>query len=310
MATLDAEGDRLISMAWAPRTLQTYEVGMSNFRAFRITTGCTNLMTPADAREIIRFIALLSLKKKAPSTITAYVAAISNWHKTNSFEDPCTNFLVKKALKGGARQTACTTLREPITLQLLQELITALKPVCSSAYEYSMLKCAFLLAFFGLFRIGEFVSDTKYRAQRSVIMINDIAVKTGFVKITVRFSKTDQLGEGTAIVLKGQKDSPLCPVEATMEFAKIRGNQPGPLLMHFNGTFLSRYQFNQILAAALRLTRTQVKNVKAHSFRIGGATNAMFKGVPYEKIQEMGRWKSNAAKRYIRQVDINVSTLI
>ena len=140
-------------------------------------------------------------------------------------------------------------------------------------------------------------------------MITDIAEKPGFLKITVRFSKTDQLGATSAIVFEGQAENPLCPVETTLAFIKMRGVRPGPLLTHFNGTFLSRFQFNQVLAKALKFVDPSLTNVKSHSFRIGGATNAMYRGIPYTQIQKMGRWKSNAAKKYIRQVDINIAAL-
>ena len=51
------------------------------------------------------------------------------------------------------------------------------------------------------------------------------------------------------------------------------------------------------------------KCIKYHSFRIGGATNAMCKGISYESIKAMGRWQSDAAKSYIRIPAIEVRNL-
>ena len=110
-------------------------------------------------------------------------------------------------------------------------------------------------------------------------------------------------------MFKGQEGNPLCPVKATMDFLRIRGTKQGPLLTHYNGSFLSRFQFNKILEMTLTLAGPEKRNVKSHSFRIGGATNAMFKGIPYHKIKEMGRWKSDEAKDYIRQVEIDIASL-
>ncbi|XP_074657153.1 uncharacterized protein LOC141910317 [Tubulanus polymorphus] len=43
-----------------------------------------------------------------------------------------------------------------------------------------------------------------------------------------------------------------------------------------------------------------VASYTSHSFRIGAATNAATNGVPEPVIRELGRWKSDAFKRYIR----------
>ena len=132
-----------------------------------------------------------------------------------------------KSLKRGFKKTFGLESREPITLELLKKLLDALRPVCDSLYEQNMLKFAYLPAFFGLFRIGEIVADMKDRPQKSVILISNISLKPSFLKIVIRFSKTDQTGKTNSIIFEGQKGNPLCPVEATLEFIKIRGPKPG-----------------------------------------------------------------------------------
>ena len=117
------------------------------------------------------------------------------------------------------------------------------------------------------------------------------------MKITIRFSKTDQTGKSTAIILQGDANSNICPVNAMHEFINIRGCHEGPIFCHFGKSFLSRYQFNKVLEMSMKLVDASITNVKSHSFRIGGA---ICKGVSYEKVKEMGRWKSDAAKSYIR----------
>jgi hypothetical protein len=56
----------------------------------------------------------------------------------------------------------------------------------------------------------------------------------------------------------------------------------------------------KVLEFALQFSNEKINNIKPHSFRIGVATNAISKGIPYEQVKEMGRWQSDAAKRYIR----------
>ena len=40
--------------------------------------------------------------------------------------------------------------------------------------------------------------------------------------------------------------------------------------------------------------------LKLHSLRIGGSSQLHLSGVPVHKIKEMGRWSSDAFKKYIR----------
>ena len=94
------------------------------------------------------------------------------------------------------------------------------------------------------------------------------------------------------------------------EYIPERGHHDGHLICQADGSYLSRFQFNKVLERTVDFVDDTISNVKSHSFRIGGATNAICKGIPYEKVQEMGRWKSDAAKKYIRVPMIDVATLI
>ena len=61
---------------------------------------------------------------------------------------------------------------------------------------------------------------------------------------------------------------------------------------------------------AIGVIDKSIKNAKSHSSRIGGATNAICKCVPYEKVKEMDKWKSDATKSDIRLPYINVAALV
>ena len=63
---------------------------------------------------------------------------------------------------------------------------------------------------------------------------------------------------------------------------------------------VSRQFFNQQLKTSLNFSGFDVKRYKGHSIRIGAATWAKSKGISDDKIQLLGRWKSDAYKKYIR----------
>jgi hypothetical protein len=185
VAALDRAGDMLVETSWAPRTLQMLEIGMSHFRAFRAEIKMKGRDCTSDPIEVKRFISFLFLKKKAPSTINYYVTAVSNWHKVKGLDDPCASFIVKRALKGVARTGTTPDTWEPMTIDLLTAICEKLKFVCYSDHEAKMFKSAFCLAFFGLFRIGEFVCANKGTAHKGVLMINDLAFRQNSMKVVI-----------------------------------------------------------------------------------------------------------------------------
>ena len=143
-----------------------------------------------------------------------------------------------------------------------------------------MFKSVFLLAFFGLFRIGELVCANKKGPSSKVLQISDIAFKANKMRVIIRFSKTDQTGKSSTIIFEGKANEKLCPVQGMKQFVEKRRFQPGPLFRHANMSLLSRFQFNKVLQMAVEIVDKSITNVKSHSFRIGGATNAISKGIP------------------------------
>jgi hypothetical protein len=69
---------------------------------------------------------------------------------------------------------------------------------------------------------------------------------------------------------------------------------------HFNHEKVTRYQVTVILESALRSLCYNENDYNTHSFRIGAATQEATMGKSDDEIMNMGRWKSDSYKRYIR----------
>ena len=67
-----------------------------------------------------------------------------------------------------------------------------------------------------------------------------------------------------------------------------------------NESPLTRSQFTDVLAKAIRCLGLPTQVYTSHSFRVGRASDLASKGVPNETIKKLGRWKSNVVERYIR----------
>ena len=230
------------------------------------------------------------------------MAALSSKHRVNSWEDPTDTFLVKKLMKGFSRSAPSKDARFPITIQRLQQLVTALKFVCNDSFEALLFKTAFVLAFFGFFRISELLGQNKFlQGCRQPIQVNDIKLSMYHLSIHLKGSKCDQSNKGETIHLSPEKEyKDLCPVSTTSDFVKVRPKLAQTLLVHMNGKALSNFQFQAVLKKAAKHLGWPSESYSSHSFRIGAATTAAMKGEPIDTIMQKGRWKSSAVNKYIR----------
>ena len=103
-----------------------------------------------------------------------------------------------------------------------------------------------------------------------------------------------------SLVISNIKGSLFCPVQHMKSYLLLRGASSGPLYCFPNGSPISRSFFNQHLHKSLIWAGLSTSLYKGHSFRIGAATTAAIMGVSGDDIQRMGRWKSQAFRKYIR----------
>jgi len=257
---------------------------------------------PVSQASIILFISFLSLGGWAPSSINSHMAAISFVHKANGWCDPTDSFLLKKLKEGTKRGNPRKDSRLPISPVLLAKLVRILTSVCNSSLEVLMFKAAFLLAFFGFLRVGEFTSAGRYSDDSKSLTVNDVSILPDLqcLQVTIRYSKTDQRGSAVTMQIGRAMNVELCPVKAMWEYLQARPPVPGLLFRHFDGSPLTASQFNKVLKKCVEALGLSSCGYSAHSLRIGAATSGTVCGLSEEKVKELGRWKSSAYKLYIR----------
>ena len=127
-------------------------------------------------------------------------------------------------LKGAKRGAKTQDNRVPITLNILTKLVQALDMIYVSSYDTSLLRTAFCLAFFRFFRVGEFASKSLASCDSRPLQFNDVdivcVVGCRQVKLSIRQSITDQLGESVTMLLP-ETGSAACPVYALSNFLKV-----------------------------------------------------------------------------------------
>jgi hypothetical protein len=122
--------------------------------------------------------------------------------------------------------------------------------------------------------------------------------------ILLRSSKADQRSNTITLIISEQKgsESDICPVKRLKQFLVMRYSGPtcsSPVYIHFDGSNLTRYQFNSVLLKTLQFCGLS-EHIRSHSFRIGGTSELARRGVTESEIKRWGRWNSNAYSSYIQ----------
>lgn len=285
----------MLNSSIAVKTKQAHAVGINVFETFCHFQKLQNVWHQPGTH-ITRFIAYLSLSGYKHSTAQSYIAAISFYTKAFYNVDPVNHFITRKLLQGMQRTLPNKDSRLPITLELLNTILPTLQTVCNTIFESKLLTAAFPLAFYALLRIGE-ITLSKGNTAASILQFHDISLQQAEIQLTIRHSKTDQLGIGTILRIPASKGM-ACPLHYVLCTIIYRSLQLK--LVHCSFILKTRYQFITILKRCLDVMGVDRSNYNSYSFRIGLATTLALQGVDYNTIQGSGRWCSNAFRTYIR----------
>ena len=296
---------QLLSAGIANKTRQTYQNGLRLFKLFR-TNFHLNDTWPVPIAHLTAFLSYLFESGYAPASAASYLSAISFYHKINNLIDNTSNYRVDKTLEGFKRLRPTFDTRIPVMYETLLQIISTLSEICSSMYEVCLFRAAYTMAFFGLFRVGELVASSSEQAD-TALQVEDVSVHdikasgSAASKLMVRLkkSKTSQYGASVRIPIC-QVNGNACPVGAVIKFLNLRVASSRFFFCHLNGKPLTRYQFGAVLTKCVNHLGLPSRGFRTHSFRIGAASWLAKKGVSDEVIKRMGRWKSQAFKRYIR----------
>jgi len=252
------------------------------------------------------FIATLHAQNYAVATVKAYVSGIAHYCKLHGQPDPSNFWSIRKGCEGSRRLSYThKDPRLPITADILSKIVDSLPDVATNEYEQTLFTSAFLMAYFGLLRVSELTTtiQTMQTNINRVLWINDLKINHKEVTIRLKQTKTNQAGQPIILALQAIPGSKLCPVNAMAKFIVARPLKQGPLLCHKDNSPLTPYQFTAVLTKCLVAAKVPQSHLyKAHSFRIGCASQAANNSIPDCDIKKYGRWaeKSNAYKSYIR----------
>ena len=236
----------------------------------------------------------------AGSTIQAKLSALAYFHKLHGYQDPCSHFLVGKAVLGAKKLSPTFHSRSPLTFNMLNNIMVAIPRLRWPHYWSTTFAAMLALSFHSFLRPGEITSSPHN------LMFANVSVSDSSLFLTFHQFK-HHIGEPVTIQTRAYGGA-TCPVSRLQAYLKLRGNQPGPLFCDMSGNPVSYSQYANFFASFKALLQLPT-SISPHSARIGAATHAAANGVSECLIKQLGRWKSDAYTRYIRIPVLDTSVL-
>ena len=210
-------------------------------------------------------------------------------------------------------------IRLPIQKGLLELILFRIqRKYDNQPYLEALYITAYLLQYYGLLRIGELAQSPhslkatnvheSYNSKRLLLVLYSSKThgqgqQPQKIKI---FSNTSIKITDNNNTISHRKQSlcKFCPVEWTKRFIQLRG----PTTEGEN--FLTLRDKSPVSASLLRNTLRNIITefdldatlYDTHSFRIGRASDLSKSGVSVEVIKNLGRWKSNAVYKYLKNI--------
>ena len=249
------------------------------------------------AKHVQLFVTYLNnFRKLSVSSIRCYLSGIAFYTKLKFDCDPTKSYGIKLLLRAfGKRQQTLTTIRKPIGKKLVNKLCEHVlrSNLCTySKYAYAVM---YNLMYNAALRVGELCQSGS--ANNHIIKYNQIIFDKQREHITIQF-KSYKHSDGATPNLEIKCGRLFWRI--LRKYIALRGDRSGPFACHENNTPFTRVEFVHQLKNQLRLLNHNVDHYNTHSFRIGKATDMHTLGASNSQIEKIGRWRTNAFKKYIR----------
>lgn len=298
-----------ILFGWKWNTVLLYNGAVKKFLKFKGEKSDTEFELPASVTDVYEFCMWAGRTREGPTredvlseTVNKYLHGLKAWHVYHLEQFPSVEAaVIKQILTASKRLDAQLPKKEgkkPVHLKHLVHI--AIELSSKGEMELAVLDTV-LVAFWGLARLGEVVSEKKDTME--VITMEDVmfsGVERREAKIILRGAKTAVPGETQTLQVK-ELNNLLCPVAAIeRRLARSRGRKEALFAYGEEGKTM-KLSKQVIMATCQKIwEKTCGKGLTGHSFRVGGASFRYAIGVKIEDICEIGRWKSEAYRLYIK----------
>ncbi|KAJ7668534.1 hypothetical protein DFH06DRAFT_1038988, partial [Mycena polygramma] len=286
-----------------------YGGGLARFQEF-----CDNEDIPEFARmpaseELVSLFISSWAGRASRSIVDTWVSAVRAWHIVHGAEWQMGTHLrfIKNGVSKLVPESSKRPPRPPVSNRHMAALHNHLD--MSNTFDSAVLACADS-GYFGCNRLGELlpISSTSFDPTRFATREN-VSFGTDnhgihFYDIKAPWTKTTGF-EGASLLVSEQAE--LDPISTMHHHLVINRAVPdsSPLFSFQTAKGWS------VLTKDLFLTRcneiwtdSSLPCMTGHSFRIGGATEMLARGIPPEIVAKQGRWRSDAFLIYWRRIEL------
>ena len=305
-------------------TINMYHKIWRQFNAFLIKL---NRKPEAWEDRVALYCSFLVEQGAQSSTLCSYISAIKSVLRTDGYQWDDGKVLLSTITKACKIQNDRVKTRLPINVKLLELLIFEkeryfsgtkyLKKTGKIKYNFKspqpflecMYKALFMLAYYGLMRIGELTTGTHpikacnihMGQNKRKILILLYSSKTHGKEARpqqIKISAAEQYSQM-------QKKRHFCPFKLIDKYLQMRGpftNDDEPLFVFRGGEPVQPSHVRKLLRTLLTNLNLNSKLYDCHSWRLGRSSDLYRAKFSVDQIRRWGRWRSNTVFGYIRNV--------
>ena len=242
------------------------------------------------------------------STLKSYFSAIKFILKQDRYEWKDSKLLLSSLIRGCKLENDKLKVRLPIQKGLLEMILFEVERkfdhLNPQPYLAAMYKALFSLAYYGMMRVGE-LTKSDHTLKASDLHIGNNKDKILIILYTSKTHGKESKPQHIKIsATKGgnNKTKFFCPFKLVLNYMSFRGPyKEGEYFFVFaDGSPISGEVMRKTLRSMLKKIGLDSSLYDVHSFRAGRTCDLEKYGYSVDRIKSMGRWRSNAVYRYLK----------
>ena len=239
LAALDAALRASDRPPLAPNTERAYRADWADFAAWCDQHGLAAL--PAEPLTVRRYLVALMQAGRKTATIQRRLAALADAHARARLPSPTEDPAVRHEMQAIRRALGVAQRgKDPILVDELRAMVATLPEDLQGRRDRALL----LLGFAGAFRRSELVG----------LAVEDLRFTRVGAVVTLRRSKTDQVGAGREVAIPKGSTPATCPVRAVQAWLRAAGIAGGPIYRRLDreGRVLSQAVSDRYVAVLVK----------------------------------------------------------